>query len=71
MIGRLLDRLVELLGGVAVDLADQHLRVDAGLLADLRGGLSGDAREVAREEAADPVALGVLQHLEQHASSMP
>src|SRR6185436_17554275 len=33
--GRLLDRLVELFRGVAVDLPDEHLGIDARLLADL------------------------------------
>ena len=54
-------------GHLAVQVARSRVLRELGGLADLRGEGSRHAAEVAREEAGHRMALGVVQHLEQHA----
>src|SRR2546429_41629 len=61
-----LNRLVELLGGLAVQVARSRVGREAGGRADLRGEGRRHAAEIAREKSGDRVAPRVLRHLEQH-----
>ena len=63
---RRLDRLVEILGGLAVDVARARAGRQARGLADVLGQTRRHTTEVAGQESREPVALRVLEHLEQH-----
>src|SRR5207245_10115983 len=63
---RRLDRLVEILGGLAVDVARTRARRNARGLADILGQTRRHATDIPGQESREPVALRVLEHLEQH-----
>ena len=64
---RRLDRLVERLGVLAVDVPRLGVRRELGRPADLLGEGGGHAAEVARQEAGQRVALRVLEHPQEDA----
>src|SRR5437899_1065222 len=63
---RRLDRLVEILRGLAVDVPRTRARREARGLADVLGQTRRHTTEIAGQESREPVALRVLEHLEQH-----
>src|SRR5262249_22635749 len=64
---RRLDRLVEIFGGLTEHVSRAGARRQARGLADLLGQVGRHATEIAGQKSREPVALRVLQHLEQHA----
>src|SRR5207249_12267652 len=61
-----LDALVEVLGGLPVNVSRTGARREARGLADVLGEARRYPAEITGQEPREPMALGTLEHLQQH-----